>query len=106
MKNISTWLQRLEEIQGPQAKDVFGKPRERRKAIAIDIHKERREFDDIHILLSEAFEILSKKGCLKPPESTLHPNPILRSWNMNEYCAFQQKLGHKSNNCFWLKHKI
>ena len=77
---------------------MFGKTRERRKAIAIDIYKERKEFDDIHISLSEAFEILSKKGCLKPLESTLLPNPIIRSWKMNEYCAFLQKLGHKTNN--------
>ena len=76
MKNISTQLQRLEEIHSPQANDVFGKPRERRKAIAIDIHKERREFDDIHISLSEAFESLSKKGYLKLLEPTLLPIPI------------------------------
>ena len=51
-------------MHGPQAEDVFGKPRERNKVIAIDTHKERRKFDDIHISLPEAFEILSKKGYL------------------------------------------
>ena len=76
MKNISTRLQRLEEIHSPQANDVFGKPRERRKVIAIDNHKERREFDDIHISLLDALEILSKKGYLKPLEPNLLPNPI------------------------------
>ena len=50
--------------------------------------KRKWEFDDIHISLLEAFEILSKKGYLKPLEPTLLPNPILRSWNKNEYCAF------------------
>ena len=29
MKDISTQLQRIEEIHGPQAEDVFGKPKER-----------------------------------------------------------------------------
>ena len=106
MKNISTRLQRLEEIHSPQANDVFGKPRERRKVIAIDNHKERREFDDIHISLLDALEILSKKGYLKPLEPNLLPNPIPRSWNMNEYCVFHQKLRNKTNNCFRLKHEI
>ena len=85
---------------------MFGKPRERRKAIAIDIYKERREFDDIHISLSEALEILSKKGYLKSLEPNLLPNPIPGSWNMNENCVFHQKLRHKKNNCFRLKHEI
>ena len=106
MKDISTRLQRLEEIHGSQAEDVFWKPKERKKVFAIDTHKEGREFDDIHISLSEALEILSKKGYLKPLEPTLLPIPILSTWNMNEYCAFHQKLWHKTNNCFKLKHEI
>ena len=31
MKNVSIQLQRLEEIHGSQAKDVFGKSKERKK---------------------------------------------------------------------------
>ena len=81
-------LQWLEEIHGPQAEDVYGKPKERKKVGAIETNKEKREFDDIHISLSEALEILSKKGYLKPLEPTLLPNPIPRTWNMNDYCAF------------------
>ena len=85
---------------------MFGKPRERRKVITIDNHKERSEFDDIHISLSDALEILSKKVYLKPLEPNFLPNPIPRSWNMNENCVFHQKLRHKTNNCFRLKHEI
>ena len=106
MKDISPQLQRLEEIHGPQAEDVFGKPKERKKVIANNTPKKRREFDDIHMLLSKDLEILSKKGDLNPLEPTLLPIPIPSTWNMNKYCAFHQKLEHKTNNCFKLKHEI
>ena len=42
-----------------------------KKVISKDTHKKRREFDDIHMSLSKALEILSKKGYLKPLEPTL-----------------------------------
>ena len=100
MNDVST------QLHGPQVKDVFGKPKERKKAIANDTHKMKKEFDDIHISLSKALEILSKKGYLKPLEPTLLPIPIPNTWNMNEYCAFHQKLGHKIDYCFRLKHEI
>ena len=98
MKDISTRLQKLEKIHGLQAEYVFDKPKERKKFIAKDTPKKIREFDDIHMSLLEALEILSKKGYLKPLEHTFHPVPILSTWNMNEYCDFHQKLGHKTNN--------
>ena len=85
---------------------MLGKSNGRMKVTTNDTHKEKREFDDIHISLSKAFKILSKKGYLKPLEPTRLPNPILRSWNMNEYCAFHQKLRHKTDNCFRLRHEI
>ena len=106
MKDISTRLQRLEEVHSPQAKDVFGKTKERKKVIANATNKKRREFDDIYISSSKAFEILSKKGYLKPLVPNLLPILIPSTWNMNEYCTFHQKLGHKNNDCFWLKHEI
>ena len=34
------------------------------------------------------------------------PNPIPPSWNLNEYCNYQQKFGHKTDNCFHFKHEI
>ena len=79
MKNVSIQLQRLEEIHGSQAKDVFGQSKERKKDIVIDTYKERKKLDDTHISLSEAFEILSRKGYLKPLKPTLLPNPIPRT---------------------------
>ena len=106
MKNVSTRLQRLKEVYRLEAKDMLIKPKERKKVFAIDTHKEGREFDDIHISLSEALEILSKKGYLKPLEPTLLPIPITRSWNWNKYCEFHQKLGHNTDNWFRLKHEI
>ena len=78
----------------------------RKKVIANDTPKKRREFDDIHISLLKAFKILSKKCYLKLLEPTLLPIPIPNTWNMNEYCAFHQKLGHKTDDCFSLKHEI
>ena len=104
MKDVSTQLQRLEEIHGLQAEDVFGKPKEWKKVITNDTPEKIREFDYIHISLSKALEFLSKKGYLKPLEPTFLPIPIPSTWNMNEYCAFHQKLGHKTDNCFMLKH--
>ena len=34
------------------------------------------------------------------------PNPIPPTWNLNEYCHYHQKSGHKIDNCFCLKHEI
>ena len=34
------------------------------------------------------------------------PNLIPFTWNLNEYCHYHQKPGHKTNNCFHLKHEI
>ena len=51
MKDVSARLQRLKEIHGPQVKDVFGKIKERKKVIANDTHKNKREFDDSHIIV-------------------------------------------------------
>ena len=104
MKDVSTRLQRLEEIHGPQAKDIFGKTK--KKLLPMTPPKKRREFDDIYISLSKAFEILSKKGYLKPLEPTLLPIPIPNTWTMNEYCTFHEKLGRKKDNCIRMKHEI
>ena len=34
------------------------------------------------------------------------PNPIPPTWNHNEYCHYNKKSGHKTDNCFCLKHEI
>ena len=84
MKDINTRLQKLEEIHGLQAEDVFGKPKERKKVIAKDTPKKIREFDEIHMSLLETLEILSKKGYLKPLEPTILPILFPSTWKMNE----------------------
>ena len=56
--------------------------------------------------LTQAYENLSFKGFIKPLDPTLMPNPISPTWNLNEYCHYHQKFGHKTDNCFRLKHEI
>ena len=60
--------------------------------------------------LTQAYENLSSKGFIKPLNPTLNPtlmpNPIPPTWNLNEYCHYHQKSGHKTDNCFHLKHEI
>ena len=34
------------------------------------------------------------------------PNLVPPTWNLNEYCHFHKKSGHKTDNCFCLKHEI
>ena len=68
--------------------------------------KARQEFSDLGMTLTQAYENLSSKGFFKCLDPTPMPNPISPSWNLNEYCHYDQKFGHKTNNCFHLKHEI
>ena len=34
------------------------------------------------------------------------PNHVPPTWNLNEYFHFHQNFGHKTDNCFRLKHEI
>ena len=56
--------------------------------------------------LAQAYENLTSKRFIKPLDPTLMSNPIPPTWNLNEYCHFHQKPGHKTDNCFFLKHEI
>ena len=56
--------------------------------------------------LTQAYENLSSKGFIKPLDPTPMPNPIPSTWNLNEYCHYHQKFGHKTDNCFCLKYEI
>ena len=56
--------------------------------------------------LTQAYENLSSKGFIKPLDPTPMPNPIPSTWNLNEYCHYHQKFGHKTDNCFRLKYEI
>ena len=68
--------------------------------------KARQEFSDLGMTLAQAYENLFSKGFIKPLDSTPMPNVIPPTWNLNDYCHFHQKSGHKTNNCFRLKHEI
>ena len=56
--------------------------------------------------LAQAYENLASKGFIKPLDPTPMPNLVPLTWNLNEYCHFHKKSGHKTDNCFHLKHKI
>jgi len=66
--------------------------------------KARREFSDLGMTLAQAYENLSSKGFIKLLDPTPMPNLVPPTWNLNEYCHFHQNSGHKTDNCFHLKH--
>jgi len=68
--------------------------------------KARREFSNLGMTLTQAYENLSSKGFIKPLDPTPMPNLIPPSWNFNEYRHYHQKSCHKIDNCFCLKHEI
>ena len=68
--------------------------------------KARQEFSDLGMTLVQVYENLYSKGFIKPLDPKPTPNLVPPTWNLNEYCHFHQKSGHKTNNCFHLKHKI
>ena len=61
-----------------------------------------REFSYLGMTLAQAYENLTSKRFIKP----LDPTPMPLTWNLNEYVHFHQKSGHKTDNCFHLKHVI
>lgn len=56
--------------------------------------------------LSRAFQILAKKGHLKP----LEPQPLLKNLPLSHdaalYCAYHQQFGHSTDGCFRLRHEV
>ena len=56
--------------------------------------------------LAQAYENLSSKGFIKSLDPTHMPNPVPPTWNLNVDCHFHQKLSHKTDNCFGLKHEM
>ena len=55
---------------------------------------------------TQACKNLSSKGFIETLELIPISNPIPPTWNLNEYCHYHKKFGHKTNNCFRLKHEI
>ena len=68
--------------------------------------KAHRDFFDLGMTLTRAYENLSSKGYIKPLGPTPMPNPIPPIWNLNEYSHYHQKSSNKIDNCFCLKHEI
>ena len=65
-----------------------------------------QEFSDLGMTLAQAYENLASKGFLKPLYPTPMPNVIPPTWQLNDFCHFHQKSGHKTDNYFPLKHEI
>ena len=61
--------------------------------------KPKRKSSNLGASLSRVLEHLSKRGHLKPLDPTPISDPIPSNWNMNEYCAYHQKSGHKIDSC-------
>ena len=55
---------------------------------------------------TQACKNLSSKGFIETLELIPISNPIPSAWNLNEYFHYHKKFGHKTNNCFRLKHEI
>ena len=70
------------------------------------LKKACREFSDLGMTLTQVYENLFSKGFIKPLDPTPMPNPIHFTWNLNKYCHYHQNSGHKTDNCFHLKHEI
>ena len=68
--------------------------------------KARQEFSNLGMTLTQAYENLTSKGFIKPLGPTPMPNHVPPTWNLKEYCHVHQKSGHKTDNCFHLKHEI
>ena len=65
-----------------------------------------QEFFDLRMTFAQAYENLTSKGFIKPLDPTSMPNTLPPTWKLNEYCYYHQKSGHKTDNCFHLKHEI
>ncbi|XP_077223341.1 uncharacterized protein LOC143856946 [Tasmannia lanceolata] len=83
----------------PPARRVnFGEGRPKRK--------EPRRFDPLPYSLSVALKkpLRDKKIELLEPREA--PNPLPRYWRMDYYCEYHQSVGHLTDRCMALKHKI
>ena len=67
--------------------------------------KARWEFSNLGMILAQAYENLTSKGFIKHLNPTPMPNLVPPTWNLDEYRHFHQKPGHKTDNCFCLRHE-
>ncbi|KAF5953192.1 hypothetical protein HYC85_011136 [Camellia sinensis] len=56
--------------------------------------------------LSRAFQILAKKGHLKPFEPWPLPKNLPLTHDATLYCAYHQQSGHSTDGCFCLRHEV
>ena len=65
-----------------------------------------RAFHALYMPLSRAFQILAKKGHLKPLEPRPLPKNLPLSHDATLYCAYHQQSGHSTDGCFRLRHEV
>jgi len=70
------------------------------------VRKEPRQFTELYMPLNHAFSRIAILGLLSPLDPKPLPNPLLRRFKENEYCAFHQSRGHDTNHCYRLRHEI
>ena len=68
--------------------------------------KAHREFSNLGMTFAQAYENLTSKGFIKPLDPTSMPNLVPPTWNLNKYCHYHQKSGHRTDNFFCLKYEI
>ncbi|XP_077217906.1 uncharacterized protein LOC143852410 [Tasmannia lanceolata] len=68
--------------------------------------KEPRRFDHLPYSLSVALKKLLRDKKIELLEPREAPNPLPRYWRKDYYCEYHQGVGHLTDRCMALKHKI
>ncbi|XP_077232247.1 uncharacterized protein LOC143867639 [Tasmannia lanceolata] len=68
--------------------------------------KEPRRFDPLPYSLSVALKKLLRDKKIELLEPREAPNPLPRYWRKDYYCEYHQSVGHLTDRCMALKHKI
>ncbi|XP_077246055.1 uncharacterized protein LOC143885899 [Tasmannia lanceolata] len=68
--------------------------------------KEPRRFDPLPYSLSVALKKLLRDKKIELLEPREAPNPLPRYWRKDYYCEYHQGVGHLTDRCMALKHKI
>ena len=67
---------------------------------------EKRAFTDLGIPLGVVYKEAWKVGLIRPLEPRAPPKPLPKGYNINEYCDYHQGLGHKTDQCKNLRHRV
>jgi hypothetical protein len=68
--------------------------------------KPKRYFDPLGAPLSIVLDHMCKRGHLKPLDPVPPLNLLLKHWDTNLYCHFDQRIWHNTDDCSRLKHEI